>query len=164
MIWDMSGNVAEWVRDTRSKNFLLNNNVGGGLANMFLYEITEIQFILTLYTLTMGTPPQLSSSKKIKDLFGPSKNYVTFRSEKGWTTNNDMNHMKMKGLGLGKIYGHSNQGNQGNQGTVTGVISRGGFVSAAHIGGVFTTDVQRTINNAHALIGFRCVYHPPAAQ
>ena len=112
----------------------------------FFYLITDTSHFETYDIGGIGT---------IKTLFGPLRFDYS-----GDTTNKGSG----RGYGLGKIYGSVNKDSTEVDGEIQGVIARGGYVLKDHTRGVFTTDVQRTSSNAHALIGFRCVYHPPAAQ
>ena len=150
IIWDVSGNIYETIKDDHSGGYSTVDNGG-----IYVSQITSTTNTV-LKSLSGGTTT--TTARTVREQFGPSGNYTTLRTT------------PYGGLG----YGWLRSGNN----TTTGYIVRGGYygTGASHSsgghrvypGGIFTfymglngSDDQSSakIITGHSN-GFRCVYHP----
>lgn len=123
VIWDFAGNVAERVQGY------------GGLfytSNSYLSLITDDTHTQS-YTLT---DTNISTARKIKEIFGPLANY----------SYSDANNYG--GLGFATIN------------FTGGTIVRGGHWTTGVKSGVFNAETSDSGNILNVDVGFRCVYHP----
>lgn len=142
MIWDLAGNVAEWVKD--------NNTVDYGL-NDYISRITTTSHT-TAGRLSGGTT---TVERVAKDQFGPRGDYV--------------DHVSDIYAGLGYADMNLSDPRLPNGPIPSGgTVVRGNNlinysnISGISFGGVFDVDLRFPASdvNSYHRVGFRCVYHP----
>ena len=136
VVWDIAGNVWEWVRDTNAVNY------GLTLPGFHISGIDETYS--TSGSLSGGTT---TTSRTLKGHFGPSGDYTGLDSD------------PYGGLGLISNLNSSTSG-------ATGIVRGGDFSLIMALGvtltfsGVFATDHHQPPLTANDFNGFRCAYHP----
>ena len=137
VIWDVSGNAWEWVKDDNSDNggadsSDADNGVYGD--NAYMSQVTSTSHT-TARSLSGGTT---TTARVAKDQFGPSGDFSSLNSD------------PHGGLG----YGHLNENG--------GAVVRGGSWESGKYAGVFQVSLAHSTDGGLIAnsIGFRCVYYP----
>ena len=134
VVWDMAGNVWEWVKDNNAVNYGLTH------TTLAISSITDETYS-TSGSLSGGTT---TTSRTVKGHFGPSGEYTGLDSDP-WG-------------GLGFI----NNLNSSTS-SATGIARGWSFIVGGHVAiasGVFATTHHHPPSNANGVLGFRCAYHP----
>ena len=133
VIWDLAGNVKQWVKDDNDMTGILNNCTGN--PRRYVYSITEDS---PSCSITIG-----SMNAKVKTLFGPSGNYTALSDSMG-------------GLGIAILaVGAKIQ----RGGSYAGDLNPSGYGPYPETVGIFGVDLSDDGYPASDR-GFRCVYHP----
>ena len=129
VIWDIGGNVWEWVKDYNGTWDDNGNHRGGSDYGLTHRYISQLPTASDRASLTGGTT---STARTAKDQFGPSGEY------------SHLNDGERGGLGY---FG---------RGTVGGVLRGGNWAQLG--GGVFATELHVLLSDRTTDIGFRCFY------
>ena len=131
VIWDLAGNVGEWVKDNNNSSYGFKKDKGGSIISLNKPEHS------TPYALSGGTT---TTPRSAKDQFGPSGDYTDIASEKPFGN-------------LGNISTY--------QRGITLARGGNGFVTTpyGYFNGLFSVEMPNySKSNA---TGFRCVYYEP---
>ena len=158
IIWDVSGNIYDTVKDDHSGSYLEVDPFDSDLVSssgIYISQITSKTASNMLKSLSGGTT---TTPRSVKDQFGPSGNYTSFKQS------------PYGGLGYGWLTSTDNE--------TMGYILRGGYYGTAishdmggkkiDPGGIFTfylgSDGLDDQSSARVITGynngFRCAYHP----
>ena len=136
VIWDVSGNAWEWVKDDNRDNDSGNSDNDNGVYgdNAYMSQVTRTSHT-TARSLSGGTT---TTARVAKDQFGPSEDYSS------------LNVGHRGGLG----YGHLNENG--------GAVIRGGSWESREYAGIFQVSLAHSTDGGLIAnsIGFRCVYYP----
>ena len=131
VIWDMAGNVWEWVKDD-NKTYL-------DATSTFIWKMTDSTHP-SQGTLEGGLATR---QRRAKGHFGPHRDYSPH-------ANAIFIKLKNGGYGLGYAFLDAPQG----------AILRGGGWDSGISSGIFTTSLNYAATHKDTDLGFRCVYHP----
>ena len=139
VIWDMAGNVGEWMANRNNENF----NNGGGGNRIFISAVADSTHSDTINLILDGNA---GLSRTAKAQFGPAGTYNT-----GVGT-------PYLGFGYAVLNRADGEGNTGNT-----VVRGGSWDSGGSDGvnaGVFATFLIYLNTFTGTNVGFRCVFHP----
>ena len=142
VIWDLSGGVAEWVREkfARTSNNYKNNNYISSITDSTYQKKSGVPLTNVLF----GGSDHFRKGRTAKELFGPARDYGSLLNPYG-------------GLGYARFINSFNR--------TSTVISRGGYNQAPYNKdvalfqhGIFSVD--RTRSDSQPMIGYRCAFNP----
>ena len=144
VIWDLGGNVTEWVRDNNDVRQVTDKEEHEGF-----YTHTFAGFAIQFYPGNAGTPRHLSldgetsPAKTIQHLFFTANRYISS------VGGNRDRREDIYYRGLGKVGLRKDN--------IPGSLTRGG--SSGRNEGVFSVYMRNATDESNT-IGFRCAYHP----
>ena len=137
IIWDIGGNLSEWVKETHS----FNDGANTAGPNAFISNVTSTTHSLSV-TFTGG-----STARTVRDHFGSYFNY-------SGGAGSDYNLSTSPYAGMGHIYTYTWNG------TRTGIIRGGRENDSAEDSGIFLTELDANTSSSYVRVGFRCQYQP----
>ena len=145
VIWDLAGNISEWVKDINEFGL----NYGESVDFWRMTESTHTQEGVLQKGLTQ-------TRRNAKGHFGPLREYTVIPLERISEGNNRQCQHNRYGLGMGIFYKTEQDGTK----TVEDGIVRGGYWGSGSLSGIFKVYMGYSKDYDGTDVGFRCVYHP----
>ena len=146
VIWDLGGNVTEWIRDNNDVRQVTNKEEHEG------FYFASASYVIQFYYSNSGTPRHLSldgeisPAKAIHDIFFTANRYISLG---GSSSNRDyVKAAYYRGLGRVSL----------KKDNAPGSFTRGGSLHLKDAG-IFSVHLRSATDESNS-IGFRCAYHP----